>query len=342
MLRRDVLRILAALPFVSVSFISPWMYGVKNAQGAGNILDKKYDRYVDHIPAIPIILFHRIEDTPRFPEDMGTEPLAALFRYIWRAGYSPVNMTDIITGQIDTVVAKGRMPLGVTADGAHASLIFSQNTAPQGGDKGMLNNARSFVEIIASSMPQNVLPRATFFLSVGPKPPNKESTYFGSIMPLKDIADALTVMPGIEFGYQTRWYTPVHSINEKQMTTLIEDQMEDLQKLDMFDRVSRIMAYPFGGRPNEEGMLALRNAKFLGGVLTYPGVGEAHYTQIPQCIYDGKLMTDPFLIPRVAIGSHVYAKGTKPVKNPPIDPIDDFHKDVEEAIPSIYISRGIK
>ncbi len=330
MLRRDVLRALCALPFASLS-----MFG--HAQAAG----EKYDRYVDHMPAIPILLFHRMVDAPRFPEDMATEAMTALFAHAWQAGYSPVNMTDILTGQVDAIVPKGRMPLGITADGAHASLIFSQNTAPQGGDRGPLQNARSLVEVLAASMPEGSLPRATFFLSVGPRPPKRESSYFGSIMPLKDIADALAIMPGIEFGYQTKWYTPLHSVNESQMAKLIEDQMDDLQRLGMLDRVSRIMAYPFGGRPNEDGLLALRNAKFLGGVLTYPGVNEAHHVEVPQCYYDGKLMTNAFLVPRVAIGSHVYARGTKPAENPPIDPIEDFRKDVQKAIPRPYVSRGV-
>ncbi len=303
-------------------------------------VEKHYDRMVDHIPAIPVLMFYRIEDNPRFPEDISSEQLVGLFAYMWQQGYRPVNITDIITGEVDAVVEKGFKPVGISTDGAHASVIFSSQTAPQGGESGPLNNSRSFVEIFGASLQGYGLPRATFFLSIGSRKATKDSTYFDSIMPLVDIADVLTPMPGIEFGYQTRWHIGLGGLKGEQVAAIIENQMEHLRELNMYERVSKVMAYPFGGRPNDEGMLALRNAQFLGGVLTYPGVGEAHYKQIPQCIYDGKLMTDSFLIPRVSIGSHVYAKGNKPIKNPPMDPIDDFKKDVERAIIRPYISRG--
>ncbi len=299
-----------------------------------------HERIVDHIPAIPILMFYRINDEPRFPEDISTNQLQSLFSYIWQANYRPVNISDIILGQVDKVVAKGFKPIGISADAAHASMIFSTVTAPQGADDGPLKNAQSFVEVLGSSLHNYALPRATFFLSIASRKATKDNSYFGSIMNLTDVADVLSPMPGIEFGYQTRWHTRLSDFNATHMTAVIENQMEHLQQLNMLDKVQKIMAYPFGGRPNDEGMLALRDAKFLGGVLTYPGVNEAHYNQIPLCVYDGRLMTDPFLIPRVSIGSHVYAKGNKPLKNPAIDPIEDFRKDVEKAIPRPYISKG--
>ncbi len=301
-------------------------------------VQKKYDRYVDHISAIPILAFYRVHDAPRFPEDIATQQLAAVFATAWEMGYRPVNMSDIMLGRVDSVVPKGMKPLGITADGAHASMIFSTSTATKGTDKGPLGNAQSFVEIFANSLQNIAVPRATFFLSI-PKG-KKTSGYFGSVMPLRDIADALQVMPHIEFAYQTKFYTPLGGVSGPMMRQIVEFQMEELQKEHMFERVVRIMAYPYSARPNDAGLMALRDLQFLGGVLTYPGVGEAHHTTIPHCLYDGKLMMDSFHVPRVAIGSHVYAPGTKPVKNPPIEPVEDFVKDVVKAIPRLYISRG--
>ncbi len=332
--RRKFLQALSMCPLLSLANVD-----CDNAYAAA---EKHYERLVDHIPAIPVLMFYRIHDEPGFPEDISTEQLTRLFAHMWEQGYRPVNISDIILGRVDAIVPKGLKPIGISADGAHASIIFSKTTAAQGAESGPLNNAQSFMEIFGTSMQAYGLPRATFFLSIGSRKATENSTYFGSIMPLKDIADVLAPMQGIEFGYQTRWHIGLGGLKGAQVAAVIEQQAEHLQQLDMLERVQKIMAYPFGGRPNDEGMLALRNAKFLGGVLTYPGVGEAHYKQVPQCLYDGKLMTDPFLIPRVSIGSHVYAKGNKPIKNPPMEPIEDFKKDVERGIPRPYISRGLK
>ncbi len=326
--------IMAPLSFVSLQ--------QGNAHAAGSPLEplegKRYDRYVDHISAIPIMAFYRVHDAPRFPEDISSQQLAAVFSKAWELGYRPVNMSDILLNRVDSVVPKGLKPLGITSDGAHASMMFSTSTAPKGTDKGPLNNAQSFVEIFANSLQNIAVPRATFFLSI-PKG-KKTHGYFGSVMPLKDIADALQVMPHMEFGYQTKFYTALGSVDGAMMRKIVEFQMEELQKEHMFERVSRIMAYPYSARPTDAGLMTLRDMQFLGGALTYPGVGEAHHKTLPLCLYDGKLMMDSFYVPRVAIGSHVYAPGSKPLKNPAIEPVEDFMKDVVKAVPRVYLSRG--
>ncbi len=335
MQRRDILKALAALPFASMQAFFP----DTAAYGAQNPPPQQYDRYVDHIPAIPILSFYRVEDAPRFPEDISSTQLTALFAHAWSQGFRPVSMSDIILNRVDAVVPKGFKPLGITTDGAHASIIFSSSTAPKGGDKGPLQNAQSFVEIFAGSLQNIAMPRATFFLSI-PKG-RTPNTYFGSIMQLKDIMDVMQVMPHVEFAYQSKFYTSLGSLNGSTLRQVIEFQMEDFQNLGVFDKISRIIAYPYSSKPNDEGMLALRDLQFLGGTLTYPGIGEAHHKTVPQCLYDGKLMTNPFILPRVAIGSHVYAPGTKPVKNPPINPIEDFTKDAVRGVPRPYISKGL-
>ncbi len=338
----------AAIPFASLRTLgdlgplgklaAPYTGEYATAHAAELAPEKKYERYVDHISAIPILAFYRIHDTPRFPEDISTQQLATVFAHAWALGYRPVNMSDIMLGRVDAVVAKGFKPLGITCDGAHASTIFSMASASKGTDRGPLGNAQSFVEIFANSLQNIALPRATFFLSI-PRG-KKTSGYFGSVMPLKDIADVLQVMPHIEFAYQTKFYTSLGGVNGPLMRKIVEFQMEELQKERMLERVMRIMAYPYSARPTDAGLMALRDLQFMGGVLTYPGVGEAHHTQVPQCLYDGKLMMDSFHVPRVVVGSHVYAPGTKPVKNPPTDPVEDFTKDVVKAIPKVYVSRG--
>ena len=129
---------------------------------------------------------------------------------------------------------------------------------------------------------------------------------------------------------------------EGQVRALLEDQMKDFKRLGMLDRVVRILAYPFGVKPTDNGLLGLRELHFLGAVLAFPGVREARYADVPLCVYDGKLMTDPFLIPRVCICARTYAYGAAAVSGTydDIDPIDDFAKDVEKAVPRPYVSRG--
>ncbi len=340
MQRRQFLRLVGAVGLTGACSVygTPLFSLSSYAYGAELEPEKKYDRYVDHISAIPIMAFYRVHDTPRFPEDISSQQLAAVLAKAWEMGYRPVNMSDILLHRVDEVVPKGFKPLGITSDGAHASMIFSTSTAPKGSDKGPLVNAQSFVEVFANSLQNIAVPRATFFLSI-PKG-KKTSGYFGSVMPLKDIADALQVMPHLEFGYQTKFYTALGGVDGPTMRKIVEFQMEELYKEGMFERVQRIMAYPYSARPNDGGLMALRDMHFLGGTLTYPGEGEAHHKTVPQCLYDGKLMMDAFHIPRVAIGSHVYAPGTKPVKNPPIEPVQDFMKDVVRAVPRPYVSKG--
>ncbi len=332
MQRRDVLKILAALPFATLTgaLYNPTAHGAQTPQ--------QHDRYVDHISAIPILAFYRVDNNPRFPEDISPQQLSALFLHIWSQGFRPVSMSDILLNRVDSIVPAGYKPIGITSDGAHASMIFSSTTAPKGSDKGPLKNSHSFVEIFAASLQNITMPRATFFLSI-PKG-RQNNSYFGSVMQLKDILDVMHVMPDIEYGYQTKFYNSLGGLSGPRMREVMEFQMEDFQKLGVFERISRIISYPYSSKPQEAGMIALRDLQFLGGTLTYPGVGEAHHKIVPHCLYDGKLMSNAFLIPRVAIGSHAYALGSKPVKNPAIDPIDDFAKDVTRAIPKLYVSKG--
>ncbi len=353
MRRRDVLRALMSLA-AGCAFLPTLGQGAEYAptmpplpqipkipnQKIRNPIEKEHnDHYLDRVPAIPILAFYRVIDTPRFPEDISSAQLAEVFSYAWAQGFRPVSMSDILLNRVDSVVEKGFKPLGITSDGAHPSIIFSSATAPNGSDKGPLTNTQSFMEVFVSSLQQIAQPRGTFFLSI----PNgkKGQSYFGSVMPLKEIADVLQIMPNVEFGYQTKWYTGLTSLDAKQVRSTLEMQIKDFQSLGMLDKIPRIISYPYSARPNEQGILALQELQFQGGFLTYPGVGEAHHNIVPHCLYNGKLMTNPFFIPRVAIGSHVYAPGTKPSQNPAINPINDFQKDVLKAIPLPYISKGI-
>lgn len=299
------------------------------------------ERLVSNLPALPILMLHKVDDQPRYPEDLSTAQFAAVLDYAWSKGFRPVNISDIVQGRVDAVVPKGLKPLGITADDAHRSVIFSRATAKHSEQR----NAQSMVEILGNSVrPYHCDVRATFFLSsVGDdRHSGKAGGYFGDNLPLPDVLDALAVMPGVEVGYHTRRHTRMGGMGPEQVKAVLQDQIRDFERLGVLDRVQRLLAYPYGVRPTEQGMHTLRELGFTGAVLAYPGVREARYNTVPECVYDGKLMTDPFLIPRVCIGAYIYAHNASPRAGAhiPIDPLEDFRKDVERALPNIYVSRG--
>lgn len=291
------------------------------------------------LPAIPILMFHRIDEKPHSPEGISSEQLTRVLEYAWEQGYYPVNMSDIFLGRVDEIVPRGRMPLGITVDDAHRSVIFSRKTTIHADQR----NERSFIEIFGDSTTRhNLPPRATLFLSaVVARHTGPDGGYFGGQMSLAGVLDALSVMPGVEAAYHTRRHPRMRAMGFKQTRAVMEDQMEQFRALGVLDRIARILAYPYGARPDDQGVQALRELGFLGGVLAFPGVREGRYDEVPLCYYDGRLLNDPFLVPRVGIGALTYAFGaiTAGERFREIDPVEDFRKDAQ-SIPRTYRSRG--
>ncbi|MDR2694873.1 MAG: hypothetical protein LBC79_00635 [Deltaproteobacteria bacterium] len=271
--------------------------------------------------AIPVLMFHKVSDQPRSPEDISPEQLAALFDFVWQQGFAPLNMSDILLGRVDAALPKGRKALGITADDAHPSVIRSRREDPQAG------NGRSFTEIFADCAGRaGLAPRATFFLS--------GQRYFGKGS-LSRVLDQLASLPGLECGYHTRGHPKMAGWNFRQTQQILEEQMADFTAQGVLERIPRILAYPYGLPPSGEGLRALEDLGFLGAVLAFPGVSEAKYAALPVCRYGPGLISPRFHIPRVNIGAYIYAPGGGIA---PIDPLDDFRKDVG-GIPDVYQRR---
>jgi hypothetical protein len=270
--------------------------------------------------AIPILMFHKVSDHPRSPEEISPEQLARLFDFIWTQGFAPLNMSDILLGRVDAVLPRGRRALGITVDDAHPGVIHSRKEHPQA------MAGRSFTEIFADSAGRaGLAPRATFFLS--------GQSYFGGKPGLAQVLDHLAPLPGLECGYHTRGHPRMKGWDSQRTRRTLEDQMEDFAAQGVLERISRILAYPYGLPPADEGLRALEDLDFLGAVLAFPGVNEAGYADLPVCRYSRQGLRSPrFHIPRVNIGAYIYAPkgGTAP-----IDPLDDFRKDVG-SIPDVY------
>lgn len=290
-------------------------------------------------PALPILMFHKVDDSPRYPEDISTDQLLTLFDYLWKQGFYPVNMSDILTSQVDALVPRGKKPVGITADDAHRSVVFSQNTAPHAEQR----NARSLVDILcASAKNAGLEARATLFLScVGDDRISREPEgYFGNTRPLGDILAMLADTPGIETGFHTVPHVRMTNMDGPQVRSLMEQQIADFSRRGVGAKALRILAYPYGIRPSDAGIAALKDMGFLGAVLAFPGNDEAAYTTVPACLYDGSLKTDPFLVPRVCVGARTYSRKGAVHPYQPIDPLEDFRKDVENALPLLYTSTG--
>lgn len=290
-------------------------------------------------PALPVLMFHKVDDSPRYPEDISSNQLASLLDFLWRQGFYPVNMSDILTSRVDSVVPRGLKPLGITADDSHCSVVFSQK-ATSGAKQP---NARSLVDIFRDSVRHYGLePRATLFLSaVGDDRYSRNAEgYFGNSLPLREILDKLDATPGIETGYHTVRHERMTDMSATQVRAVMDEQIRDFFSRGVASRVQRILAYPYGFHPSDEGIATLKDMGFLGAVLAFPGVEEARYTTVPACQYNGTLKTDPFLVPRVCIGAYTYTPKGASSPYQRIDPIEDFRKDVEHALPSLYTSTG--
>ena len=270
--------------------------------------------------AVPILMFHKVSDHPRSPEEISPEQLARLFDFLWKQGFAPLNISDLLLGRVDAVLPKGRKALGITADDAHPSVIHSRKEHPQAATD------RSFTEIFADSAGRaGLAPRGTFFLS--------GQSYFGGKPGLARVPDQLAPLPGLECGYHTRGHPRMKGWNSQQTRRTLEDQMKDFTAQGVFKRIPRILAYPYGLPPSEDGLRALEDLGFLGAVLAFPGVNEAGYADLPVCRYSRRGLRSPrFHLPRVNIGAYIYAPGGGTA---PIDPLDDFRKDVGK-IPDIY------
>ena len=270
--------------------------------------------------AVPILMFHKVCDYPRSPEDISPEQLMQLLDFIWQQNFAPLNISDILLGRIDAMLPNGRKALGITVDDAHPSVVYSHKEHLQAA------TSRSFVEIFADSARRaGIAPRATFFLS--------GERYFGGKRSLAQVLNQLAPAPGLECGYHTRKHLKMAGWGYQRTRQVLEEQMEDFKAKNVFERIPRILAYPYGLPPAHEALHALEDLDFLGAMLAFPGVNEGKYTSLPVCRYSHTgLLTPRFRIPRVNIGSYVYAPNGYTA---PIDPLDDFRKDAGK-IPDIY------
>jgi len=285
-------------------------------------------------PGIPIAMFHKVDDTPQYPEDISSRGLSDLLDYALDRQFCPVNMSDILLGRVDAVVPKGLKPFGITADDSHRSVAFT-NKDSNDPDQ---HNERSFYEILCDSCERHHLSaRATFFICEesnnrykGPK------GYFGDTPSLPKVVKLFSATPGVELGFHTRWHKSMRKMGYVETTAVLRDQIDQLEAMGVLDYFVRVIAYPFGQPPKKSGIKALKDLGFYGGVLALGGKGEAGEGKPPFCLYDGKPLVDPFFIPRTNLGGKLYDAS---LQLRPFNPVDDFDKDIGKRS-DIYVSKG--
>ena len=277
--------------------------------------------------AIPVLMFHKVDENPRYPEDITTDELKRLFNYFNKKDFVAINISDILENRVDKIVPKGLKPVCITADDSHESIIASKS------DRSSYKNNHSFLDTFVSICPNA---RCTLFLTpIGDDRTNMASDeYFGGFLPLKEALKMIGSMSdGIEFGYHTKTHKRMKEMNALQTRELLQEQIDQFEKLGVLDMVEPILAYPYGVPPNADGIEELKKMGFKGAVIARPGNYEAKYKRVEECYYDGELKVDRFLIPRVSIGTLAYAK--KGFET--IGAMDDFFKDLPR---SLYVSRG--
>lgn len=282
----------------------------------------------------PVVLFHKVDDAPRYPEDISSDALDRLLRYAWDQGFYPVNVSDLLLGRVDRVTPKGRMPLGITVDDTHRSVIYTRAHSQHPDQR----NKRSFYEIfVNSTLEYGFEPRATLFACENSNDRLSEpSGYFGNSSALPAILKALAKTPAVELGYHTRNHENMAGMNAAETEALIKEQMDQFARMGVADRVVKILSYPYGKPPSEQGVAALKKLGFLGAVEARPGLGEGRDGEAPLCPYAGRLLVDPFHIPRLSVGAGGYDREYKIYQD---DPLKDFDKDVRNRV-GLYRSKA--
>jgi hypothetical protein len=285
---------------------------------------------------IPILMFHKVCDQPIYPEDISPEQLAAVLEYAMQCKYRPVNMSDIVTGRVDSLVPAGYKPLGITVDDAHQSVFFSRNEVFHPD----LQNTRSFLDVLSAvSARYQCQPRATLFICrVGNNRfSNKPEEYFGGHLPLSTLVQRLhSTLPGVEMGYHTRNHLDVSACTAEEMRAILYDQIDDFQQLGVLQHIAPVFAYPFGEEPKKAARKAVAEMGFRGAFLAFPDLEELGEEQIYYS-YEKRLHSNYFRIPRMNIGAWMYTEGSTFEL---IDPVRDFQNNVEKGRTGIYISQG--
>jgi peptidoglycan/xylan/chitin deacetylase (PgdA/CDA1 family) len=182
---------------------------------------------------IPIVMHHmirpdRVGEYDQTPAEFRTE-----LEYLWNHGYTPVNVRDLLTGEID--VPKGTTPVAFTFDDATTyQIAFSRD------GKVKATTAVGIMLDFARKNP-GFIPKGTFYVNRTP---------FGSATAAKQALQWLTAN-GFEIGNHTHTHIPLRTLSDEQVQEQLWTGENLIRKiLPGYDVTS--LALPLGSMPKNE------------------------------------------------------------------------------------------
>ena len=182
---------------------------------------------------VPVLMHHMIRSDRVGAYDQTPEEFRAELDYLWRHGYTPVNVGDLIAGDLD--VPKGMTPVAFTFDDATTYQIdFTRDgsVVPATAVGIMLEFARTHPGFV---------PKGTFYVNRTP---------FGNDSLAKRALAWLTAN-GFEIGNHTHSHVPLRTVGEEEVRRQLWLGEQLIRKLLPGYEVTSV-ALPLGSMPRRE------------------------------------------------------------------------------------------
>jgi peptidoglycan/xylan/chitin deacetylase (PgdA/CDA1 family) len=182
---------------------------------------------------VPVVMHHMIRSDRVGDYDQTPEEFKAELNYLWRQGYTPVNVGDLIAGDLD--VPKGRTPVALTFDDATTYQIdFTRqgSVAPATAVGIMLEFARTHPGFV---------PKGTFYVNRTP---------FGNDTLAKRALRWLTAN-GFEIGNHTHSHIPLGTVSDEEVRRQLWQGEDLIRKLLPGYEVTSV-ALPLGSMPRRQ------------------------------------------------------------------------------------------
>ena len=181
---------------------------------------------------IPIVMHHMIRPDRVGDYDQTPQEFRAELEYLWRKGYTPVRVGDLVSGEVD--VPKGTTPVAMTFDDA---TTYQFEFAADGSVKP--NTAVGIMLDFARTHP-GFVPAGTFYVNRTP---------FGSAANARKALRWLT-KHGFEIGNHTHDHIPLGTLSDEDIRKQLARGAEVIEELLPGYRI-RSVSLPLGSMPRD-------------------------------------------------------------------------------------------